>query len=63
MHQCAMHTKHHPPDSGLNTLMAPTAPLPLATFAVSVAIEQVFTPQMTSTPSGFLSAPFEPPRS
>jgi hypothetical protein len=63
LHQCAMNTKHHPPDYGLNTLMAPTAPLPIAAFAASVATAQVFAPQMLSVPSGFFSAPFEPPRS
>jgi hypothetical protein len=63
MHSCAMHTKHHPPDFGLNTLMAPTAPLPLAAFAASAATEKVVTPPMLSAPSGVLSLPFEPPRS
>jgi len=63
MHQCAMNTKHHPPDYGLNTLMAPTAPLPVASLAASITTAQVFAPQMLSTPSGFLAAPFEPPRS
>jgi len=63
MHQCAMNTKHHPPDYGLNALMAPTAPLPVASFAASVATAQVFAPQTPSMPSGFLAAPFEPPRS
>ncbi len=63
MHQCAMNAKHHPPDYGLNTLMAPTAPLPVASLAASIATAQVFAPQMLSTPSGFLAAPFEPPRS
>ena len=62
-HHCTMNTKHHPPDYGLNTLMAPTAPLPVALLAASVTTAQVFAPQMLSTPSGFLAAPFEPPRS
>jgi len=62
-HQCAMNTKHHPPDYGLNTLMAPTAPLPIAALTISAAAARVFAPQMLCTPSGFLSAPFEPPRS
>jgi hypothetical protein len=63
LHQCAMHTKHHPPDYGLNTLMAPTAPLPVVSLAASVVAAPVFAPQMLSTPSGFLAAPFQPPRS
>jgi hypothetical protein len=63
LHQCAMNMKHHPPDFSLNTLMAPTAPLPVAAFAASVATAQVFTPNTPSAPSGFLAAPFEPPRS
>ena len=63
MHHCTMNTKQHPPDYGLNTLMAPTAPLPLASLAASVTTVQVFAPQMLSTPSGLLAAPFEPPRS
>jgi hypothetical protein len=63
LHQCAMNTKHHPPDYGLNTLMAPTAPLPTAALAASVATAQIFAPRMLSTPSGFFAAPFEPPRS
>lgn len=62
MHQCAMNTKHHPPDYGLNALMAPTAPLPVASLAASVIRADVFAPQMPSAPSGFLAAPFEPPR-
>jgi hypothetical protein len=63
LHQCAMHTKHHPPDYGLNTLMAPTAPLPVASLTASVVAAPVFASQMLSMPSGFLAAPFEPPRS
>jgi hypothetical protein len=63
LHQCAMNTKHHPPDYGLNALMAPTAPLPIAAFAASAVTAPVFAPQMLSTPSGFFTAPFEPPRS
>ncbi len=63
LHQCAMHTKHHPPDYGLNTLMAPTAPLPVASLMASITTAQAFATQMLSTPSGFLAAPFEPPRS
>jgi hypothetical protein len=63
LHQCAMNTKHHPPDYGLSTLMAPTAPLPITSLAASVTTEQTFAPQMLSAPSGFFAAPFEPPRS
>jgi hypothetical protein len=63
MHHCTMNTKHHPPDYGLNTLMAPTAPLPVASLAASFTIAQIFVPQMLSMPSGFVTAPFEPPRS
>jgi hypothetical protein len=63
IHQCAMNTKHHPPDYGLNSLMAPTAPLPIAAFAASVATTQVSAAHRLSTPSGFFAAPFEPPRS
>jgi hypothetical protein len=63
LHQCAMNTKHHAPDYGVNTLMAPTAPLPIAAFRASVATAQVFAPQALSAPSGFFAAPFEPPRS
>ncbi|HEX4076246.1 MAG TPA: hypothetical protein VHX49_12670 [Candidatus Acidoferrales bacterium] len=63
LHQCAMNAKHHPPDFGLNTLMAPTAPLPVAAFAASLATARVLTPSALSAPSGFLAAPFEPPRS
>lgn len=61
-HQCAMNTKHHPPDYGLNTLMAPTAPLPVASVMASTATAQVFTPSALSAPSGFLAVPFLPPR-
>lgn len=63
LHHCTMNTKHHPPDYGLSTLMAPTAPLPVAELTASVTAAQVLAPQMLSTPSGFLAAPFEPPRS
>jgi len=62
MHQCAMNTKHHPPDYGLNTLMAPTAPLPVATLASLPATAQPAALSALAAPSGFLSAPFEPPR-
>lgn len=63
MHPCAMNAKHHPPDYGLNALMAPTVPLPVASLAASVISADVFEPQILPTPSGFLAAPFEPPRS
>lgn len=63
LHQCAMHTKYHPPDYGLNTLMAPTAPLPVASLTASVVAVPVVAPQTLTAPSGFLAAPFEPPRS
>jgi hypothetical protein len=61
-HQCAMNAKHHPPDFGLNTLMAPTAPLAVAAFAAPVATAQMFAPSALFAPSGFPAAPFEPPR-
>jgi hypothetical protein len=63
LRQCAMNTPRHPPDYGLNTLMAPTAPLPIAAFAASTETAHVFTPRELSAPSGFLGVPFEPPRS
>jgi hypothetical protein len=63
LHQCAMNAKSHPPDFGLNTLMAPTAPLPVAAFAASIATAPVFAPDTLAAPSGCLAAPFEPPRS
>jgi hypothetical protein len=61
-HHCSMNTTHNPPDFGLNTLMAPTAPLPVASLAAAVAAAPVVAPQTLSTPSGFLAAPFQPPR-
>jgi hypothetical protein len=63
LHQCAMHAKHQPLDYGLNTLMAPTAPLPVVSLTASAVAAPVFAPQTLSAPSGFLAAPFEPPRS
>ncbi len=63
LHQCAMNTKHHPPDYGLSTLMAPTAPLPVASLVASVTAARILASQMYSAPSGFFAAPFEPPRS
>jgi hypothetical protein len=60
---CAMNTKHHPPDYGLNTMMAPTAPLPLAALAEPFGAAQAFLQARQFVPSGFLAAPFQPPRS
>lgn len=63
IHQCAMKTPHRSLDYGLNTLMAPTAPLPVANFAVSAASAQIPALQTLSASSGFIAAPFQPPRS
>jgi len=62
MRHCSMNTTHNPPDYGLNTLMAPTAPLPLATLASLPATARLAAPSPLPTPSGFFAAPFEPPR-
>lgn len=61
-HQCAMNRKHQIPDYGFNTMMAPTAPLPMAGLPTSVRAVEVALPRVASPSSGFLSAPFEPPR-
>jgi len=63
IHQCAMKTRHRALDFGLNTLMAPTAPLPMADFAAPLASEQLLAPRTLLAPSGFFSAPYQPPRS
>jgi hypothetical protein len=63
MHHCVMNTKHHPPDYGLNALMAPTAPPPVATLGSLPVAAQLTTSSALAAPSGFFSAPFEPPRS
>jgi hypothetical protein len=60
---CTMNAKHHPPDYGLNTLMAPTAPLSFAALPPPDAARQIVVHQTQSTSTGFLSAPFQPPRS
>jgi hypothetical protein len=60
---CTMSAKHHPPDYGLNTLMAPTAPLSFAALPPLDAARQIVVQQTQSASTGFLSAPFQPPRS
>jgi hypothetical protein len=60
---CTMNAKHHPPDYGLNTLMAPTAPLSFAVLPPLDAARQIVVQRPQSTSTGFLSAPFQPPRS
>lgn len=60
---CTMNAKHHPPDYGLNTLMAPTAPLSFAVLPPPDRARQIFVQQTQAASAGFLSAPFQPPRS
>jgi hypothetical protein len=60
---CTMNARHQPPDYGLNTLMAPTAPLSFAVLPPPDAARQTVALQTQPTSSGFLSAPFQPPRS
>lgn len=62
MQHCTMNTGHHPPDYGLNTMMAPTAPLPIASFAAPTASASLFAVQTLSAQTDFLSTPFQPPR-
>lgn len=61
---CAMNAQNHPPDLGLNTMMAPTAPslhVTLRTMVTSARLRLLQSSQFA--PRGFLSVPFEPPRS
>jgi len=60
---CAMNAKHHPPDYGLNTLMAPTAPLSFAVVPPPGSARPAFDQHAQFFPLGFLSEPSEPPRS
>jgi hypothetical protein len=60
---CTMNAKHHPPDYGLNTLMAPTAPLSFAVLSPPAAARQIVVQPTQPASAGFLSAPFQPPRS
>jgi len=60
---CAMNSHHHPPDFGLNAMMAPTAPSLLVVLLVPDTARPISPRQNASSASGFLSAPFQPPRS
>ncbi|HTW25395.1 MAG TPA: hypothetical protein VMD78_17460 [Candidatus Baltobacteraceae bacterium] len=61
-HHCTMNTSHHPPDYGLNTMMAPTAPHPVVALSVPIVVAPFPAAYAFSMPSGFLAAPFQPPR-
>jgi hypothetical protein len=50
------------PDYGLNAPLAPTAPMPQAALAEPVMSGHVLAHYPEAVPSGFFSAPFEPPR-
>jgi len=63
LHRCAMNAKHHRPDYGLNTLMAPTAPHPLVALLVPAAAAPSYGSMVFPTPSGHPPVPFQPPRS
>lgn len=60
---CATNAKNHSPDYGLNTMMAPTAPASLVALVAPGATRQTVLRYAQIIPSGFLSAPFQPPRS
>jgi hypothetical protein len=59
---CTMNAKHHPPDYGLNTLMAPTAPLSFAALPSPNSARHAVDQHAQFFPLGFLSQPFQPPR-
>jgi hypothetical protein len=63
IHQCAMNMKHHPPDYGLNTMMAPTAPHPVVSLLVPSVAAPFSAASAFLTIRGFLPVPFQPPRS
>jgi hypothetical protein len=59
-----MNAQHHPPDLGLNTMMAPTTPSLHVTLRTVVPSERLRLLERSQfAPQGFLSVPFEPPRS
>ncbi|MGD0956638.1 MAG: hypothetical protein ABR953_07380 [Candidatus Acidiferrales bacterium] len=60
---CTMNAKRHPPDYGLNTLMAPTAPLSFAVLPPTSSTRYALDQRAQFFPLGFLSEPFQPPRS
>jgi hypothetical protein len=62
MHTCTMNARHHPPDYGLNTQMAPTAPLSFAVLPSPGSTRHAFDQHTQFSPLGFLSEPFRPPR-
>jgi len=60
--QCGMKSGKQLPDFGLLAPIAPTAPLPLARLAAPKVSRNAVSPLVEFARSGFLAAPFEPPR-
>jgi hypothetical protein len=63
MSQCPMRSGHRPLDFGFIAPIAPTYPMPITTLIVPGATRQPVASYGRHPVLGFLSAPFEPPRS
>ncbi|MGA9144535.1 MAG: hypothetical protein WA664_15960 [Candidatus Acidiferrales bacterium] len=60
---CSMRAGHHSMDYGFLAPVAPTAPSAFVRVALPAPSRATFAQTIDSFPSGFIVAPFEPPRS